>query len=86
MTANRIEFDDYVEQLRRAVPYLHPVRRVTINIWIDDMIDAADHGDARTVAKLAQRVQEKIEQEQKWQRENLAFTNAPRTSNEEGTK
>ena len=53
MTATRIELHDYVEHLRRAVPYVHPAGRVTIDIWLNDMVDAADHDDAGTVAKFA---------------------------------
>jgi hypothetical protein len=52
MTATGLDLHDYVEQLRRSVPYVHPAGRVTIDIWLDDMLDAADQDDARTVAQL----------------------------------
>jgi hypothetical protein len=50
MTAPDIEFVDYVERLRRAVLYVHPTGRAAIDHWLNDMFDAADHGDARAAA------------------------------------
>ena len=72
MTANRIDLHNYVEHLRRSVPYVHPAGRVTIDIWLSDMRDAADKGDISTVDRLAQMVRQKIDQELKWHRESLA--------------
>jgi hypothetical protein len=68
MTATKIELHDFVEQLRSTVPYVHPAGRATIDAWLSDMHDAADHGDAVTVARLARCISNKIEQELAWQR------------------
>lgn len=67
----RRELRDRVEQLRRTVPYVHPAGGATIDLWYREMLDAADHGDDETIAKLARLIHEKIELEQKWHEESL---------------
>ena len=70
MTATAIGLHDYVEQLRLAVPDVHPAGRVTIDEWLRGMIDAADQGDATTFAKLCRLIEGKVKLELKWQRED----------------
>jgi hypothetical protein len=53
MTASAIQLRDFIEQLRSSVPNLHPAGMETIRAWFWEMTDAADHGDAATVARFA---------------------------------
>lgn len=70
MTAITISLHDYVDTLRSTMPYMHPAGRATIDAWLAEMNDAADHADAATFAKLAQRVTDKVDQELVWQQED----------------
>lgn len=70
MSGSSISLRDFVEQLRISVPCVHPAGRATIDHWLMDMVDAADHGDAATVARLAVLIAGKIELELQWQRED----------------
>lgn len=63
MTATITNLHTYIEDLRAAVPYVHPAARATINSWLQDMHAAADQDDAAAVARLARYVTDKIEQE-----------------------
>jgi hypothetical protein len=67
MSATSISLRDFVETLRATVPYVHPAGRATIDDWLTEALDAADHGDAATVARLASFIAEKVEQELQWQ-------------------
>ena len=48
---------------------IDPAARATIDEWLIAMNEAAGRGDAETVAELARRITDKIEQAQRWQRE-----------------
>jgi hypothetical protein len=68
MTASTTDLHAYIEDLRATVPYVHPAGRATIDAWLGEMHDAADQGDAATVARLARYVTNKIDQEIEWHR------------------
>jgi hypothetical protein len=71
VSATKIEWHDYIETLRLTVPDdLHPAGMATIHSWFCEMHDAAEHGDAATVAKLARMVSYKVAQEIEWQRQD----------------
>ena len=71
MSADRIEFFDYIEQLRRdALDVHHPSGQRLIHEYLSEMREADACDDAATVAKLARWIKEKIEQERRWQRED----------------
>jgi hypothetical protein len=76
MTATKIELHDYIEQLRATMPYVHPAGKATLDAWFAEMNDAAEHGDAITVARLARCVTDKVEQELAWQREDTVVAKA----------
>ena len=66
MTATTIELHDYVEALRNAVPYVHPAGRATIDGWLAEMHNAADHGDGVTFVRIDLRIPDKVDQELEW--------------------
>jgi hypothetical protein len=66
MTATTIELHDYVEALRNAVPYVHPAGRPTIDDWLAEMHNAADHGDGVTFVRIDLRIPDKVDQELEW--------------------
>jgi hypothetical protein len=68
MTATMTDLHTFIEDLRAAVPYVHPAGRATIDAWLGEMHDAADQDDAATVARLARYVADKIAWEIEWQR------------------
>ena len=41
MTATATSLQDYVDTLRRAIPYVHPVGRASIECWLSEMEIAA---------------------------------------------
>ena len=41
MTATAASLQDYVDTLRRAIPYVHPVGRASIECWLSEMEIAA---------------------------------------------
>jgi hypothetical protein len=77
MTATKIALQDYAATLRSMVPDLHPAGMATIRAWFAEMMDAADHDDAETFARLALLIAEKVDQELEWYAEDTATPVAP---------
>ena len=74
MAATRIEWHDYVAVLSGMVPDgLHPAGAVTIWGWIRDMIEAAEHDDAATFARLALLIAGKVDLELEWQAQDREY-------------
>jgi hypothetical protein len=53
MSATVIDLHDYLQTLRDTLPYVHPAGMATIHAWLGEALDAADRGDAASVARLA---------------------------------
>jgi hypothetical protein len=70
MSASSVSLRDYVETLLDTLPHIHPAGRASIDYWIDEALDAADHGDAAGVARLALRIGRKVEMELRFQCED----------------
>ena len=73
MSASAIDLHDYVHALRASIPYVHPAGRATIDDWLREMHEAADHGDTATFAKLALLIAEKVNRELQWYAEDTEF-------------
>jgi hypothetical protein len=68
---------DYIETLRASIPHVHPAGRATIDEWLAEMVDAADHGDNIAFARIAIRITDKVEEELEWQVQDLEMETAP---------
>jgi hypothetical protein len=79
MSATATDLHGYVHTLRESVPYIHPAAQVAVAEWLREMHEAADHGDTTTFARLAVLISDKIEQELRWQAEDLGEPVVPTT-------
>jgi hypothetical protein len=70
MSATVIDLRDYVQTLRDILPHVHPAGMATIHTWLSEALDAADHDDAATVARLVCRIGRKVEMELRFQCED----------------
>jgi hypothetical protein len=59
---------DFIAALRLRGPReIHPMARVIIAEWLDDMQRAAETGDTREVHRLVRMVRDKIADELRWE-------------------
>jgi hypothetical protein len=76
MPANELPLIDFActftEQVREALPDVHPAGATWVHGWLNEMRGAATAGDAAEVADLMRRITHKLEEERRWAAESAA--------------